>query len=230
MNDQPAPSAQDEQDWIAGLLADAGTSASHEYLCQEGQELNGWITEHSKLLDIPVIQVGKGVGLGNWQFDQPHSIGVDVGGTGSITSIAIAGHDGLIGMLELTGLKQTEMVPLITGLINSYTVAVAIDTNGLGQGLYDQLSEKVDRSLLISQPNNSTWFRTHCLNYLNAVYSGAFSVISDPVFLADHRGASVTKGTVNLARVGDRHCDTVPSSAMAYQHKPTEKTRDIWMM
>jgi phage FluMu gp28-like protein len=228
----PPPSPTDEQNWIDHLIQDAGSAALHEYLCQESQGDSSWITANTKLNPIPIVRVddpGMVGTLGGLAVtDQAHSIGVDVGGSGTITSIAIANHDQILALIETTNLKQPEIATLLQGLINPFTRKVAIDTNGIGLGLFDALSGGY-RDRLVSEPNSSKWFRSQCLSYLNAIYSGSFAGIADQTFLADHRGAIVSKGLVSLARVGDRHCDTVPACAMAYQHRP-ESTGDIWFM
>jgi hypothetical protein len=216
---QPEPTPEQCDEWVDDLIRTAGTSADHEYNCLESTDGGNWVGADSRLRDIPVIQLDQGV----WR-DQvtpvsgEHSIGVDVGGSGTVTALVAADSQGVCAAWELIGWNQTIVADLIEYLANDDTTAIAIDTNGIGLGLADILEA---RGVSIRRtPNQSGWFRSTCLQYLTAILTGAFWGISDQQFMVDHSGAEVTKGSVSLRKSGDRHCELVPASAMAWQYRP----------
>jgi hypothetical protein len=221
----PEPTDQESQSWIAGLVADAGRSADHEYFCRESSSGGSWITEDTELRDLPIIYPKHSIAK-SW-ITEYHSIGVDVGGSGTITAIVAASSSGIVGVWELLGWNQIQVADLIQNLITEYTTDIAIDTNGIGLGLADILENRGIR--IRRTPNRSEWFRSTCLAYLTDLSAGRFAGIRDPSFLQDHASAEITKGSVSLRKVGDRHCELVTATAMAYQFKPnTDPVDSIW--
>lgn len=225
---RPEPTDQDCQAWIDDLIRSAGASADHEYNCLESTDGGVWIGVDSRLRDIPVIHLDQGSWHGQiTQVSGAHSIGVDVGGSGTVTAIVTADSQGICAAWELIGWNQTKVAELIKSIVTDETVAIAVDTNGIGLGLADILeSEGVQ---IKRTPNRAEWFRSTCLQYLTAILTGTFWGISDQQFLIDHAGADVNKGSVNLRHSGDRHCELVPASAMAWQYRPSSnRDLSIW--
>lgn len=220
----PEPSKEECGEWINGLLEDAGKSGVHEYLCQTVEDCSGdWISEASDIRDIPVIVPLQDIANYSMTTRKKHTMGIDVGVSENPTVISVVSADGLEKMFELREKKIPEIARFIESLITPGTHKVVIDTNGIGRGLADLLSEKYP-SKVVYAPNTSTWINTECVSFLSRVWSGEVSISSDPLVMSDFGAVEMVAGKlVFKQRVIDkqkRHCDSIPSLAMSYQHFP----------
>jgi phage FluMu gp28-like protein len=228
----PKPTPEQTQQWITGLLEDAGRSASQEYLCQDVADVGGdWLTEASRLIDVPVVSPDVAHGY-RFRLSESHSIGVDVGVSDAPTVISYVGADGLLQVMELRGQKLPAIAQFIKDSRTDYTTAIAIDTNGIGRGLADMLAEGCGE-LIKYCPNTSQWFASHCMRFLGRVWDGTATVSNDPVVVGDIKHTTLQAGKLVLQErttsSGKRHCDSVPSLALAYQWQPIAgEVHGVW--
>ena len=230
---QPDPTEQDTENWVQGLLKDAGVFAPQEYLCEDFKVgASSWISPNTILPPIPIVYPEKPESFEYRIYDQAHSIGVDVGVSESPTVLSFFGSQGLLQILEVRGWNIPQIEQLIDSLVTDSTKSIAIDSNGIGRGLADSLEEKY--SFTEHVPNNAQWFSSVVTRFLSEIWSGSVSITSDPLVLSDLGNTTMDQGRIKLAATTIngtyRHCDSVPSMAMAYQFKPTEDDiHGIWL-
>lgn len=149
---------------------------------------------------------------------------MEVGVSESPTVISFFGAAGLVQILEVRGWNIPQIEQLIKSLVTDQTQTIAVDSNGIGRGLADSLAEQFDITQHV--PNNAQWFSSVVTRFLSEVWSGTMVISSDPIVLSDLAGTTMDSGRIKLTAttVGGkhRHCDSVPSMAMAYQFKPTD--------
>jgi phage FluMu gp28-like protein len=221
---QPKPSREDELKWVEDLIKSAGVFAPQEYLCQDlGDSSSNWLSPNSVLNHIPIIYPNSPVAY-QLAISGPHSIGVDVGVSESPTVISFAVESGIAQIIEVRNWNIPQINQLVKSLINSYTTTIAIDSNGIGRGLADSLADEYEN--VVHAPNTSQWFSSHVTQFLSAVWSGSFSISNDPTILSDLNGVSMGNGKITLAHYKSngesRHCDSIPSMALAYQYRPDD--------
>jgi phage FluMu gp28-like protein len=146
--------------------------------------------------------------------------------------ISFFGRQVLLQIFEVRNWNIPQIQQLIESLVTDSTTTIAIDSNGIGRGLADSLSEKFDITKHV--PNNAQWFSSVVTRFLSEIWSGTISITSDPLVLSDLGNTTMDQGRVKLATTtiegNQRHCDSVPSMAMAYQFKPTEDDiHGIWL-
>lgn len=218
----PEPTKEECEDWIQGLLDDAGKSADHEYLCKTISDNQGdWLSKDSRLVDVPVFLDRSELPRFSNITKENHVIGVDVGVADNPTFITVLGKNNICQLIELRNRTIPEISRYVSGLINHATKRVIIDTNGIGRGLADTLAER-HQTLIKYCPNTSQWLSSECVKFLSGVWSGEYPVSSDPVVMSDLAAVEMLDGKLIMRnRTIDgcsRHCDSVPSMAMAYQH------------
>jgi len=222
---QAEPTEADTEEWIQGLLRDAGVFAPQEYLCEDFKVgSSSWVSPATILEPIPIVHPTSPEGYQYRLYDQPHSIGVDVGVSESPTVISCFGAAGLVQILEVRGWNIPQIETLIKSLVTDQTQAIAVDSNGIGRGLADSLADSLDITHHV--PNNAQWFSSVVTRFLSEVWSGTVAISSDPIVLSDLAGTTMDSGRIKLTATtaggNHRHCDSVPSMAMAYQFKPTD--------
>lgn len=228
----PPPNEDQTNLWMDRLIRDAGVFAPQEYQCEDFKVgSSSWVSVDSKLVPIPIVYPDKPESYSLRVYDQPHSIGVDVGVSESPTVISFFGTDGLIQLLEVRGWNIPQIEVLIGSMVTDSTVAIAVDSNGIGRGLADSLSDRYPITKHV--PNNAQWFSSVVTRFLSEVWSGTISISSDPLILADLGNTTMDSGRVKLMSSTTsgqfRHCDSIPSMAMAYQFRPTEdELHSVW--
>ncbi len=219
---EPEPTNEECDQWIEGLLEDAGKSADHEYLCKTISDNSGdWISAETQMINLPVILDSAETPRYTLQVKESHVMGIDVGVADNPTFISIVGKSGIVQLIELRNRTIPQLSRYISALINLHTKKVVIDTNGIGRGLADTLAEK-HKQLVIYQPNTSQWINSECVKFLSGVWSGEFPISSDPIVISDLSSVEMLDGKLIMRqRTIDgckRHCDSVPSMALAYQY------------
>jgi phage FluMu gp28-like protein len=229
---QPKPTPEETKNWVDGLIKDAGVFAPQEYLCEDFKVgASSWISPNTILSPIPIVYP-ENPHDSAYRVYEAHSIGVDVGVSESPTVISFFGSEGLIQILEVRGWNIPQIEQLISTLITDSTQTVAIDSNGIGRGLSDSLGERYQ--IIKATPNNAQWFSAVVTRFLSEVWAGTVTVSSDPLVMADFDNLTMDKGRIKMgsSRVnGDyRHCDSIPSMAMAYQYRPIDSgIHDVWL-
>jgi phage FluMu gp28-like protein len=229
---QPDPTPEDTDQWVQSLLRDAGVFAPQEYLCEDFQVgTSSWISPDTVLQPIPIVYPDSPEGYNFRIYNQVHSIGVDVGVSESPTVISFFGVDGLLQILEVRGWNLPQIEQLLDSLITDNTKTIAIDSNGIGRGLADSLADRYPQTR--HTPNNAQWFSSVVIRFLSEVWSGTVGISSDPIVLSDLGNTTMDSGRLKLmpstVNGNHRHCDSVPSMAMAYQFKPsTQDIHSIW--
>jgi phage FluMu gp28-like protein len=228
----PEPTPEDSQQWIQSLLADAGSSANQEYLCADVSDVGGdWITPNSTLSPVQVTAPSLDDGYRH-RLDQPHSIGVDVGVADHPTVVSWVGGEGVLQCVEFRGAKIPQIASFLMTTHTHQTTAIAIDTNGIGRGLADSLSDQLG-TLIKYVPNTSQWFSSECMRFLGRVWDGSASIPDHPSVLGDIQHTTLQSGKLVLlprsTPNGKRHCDSIPSLAMAYQFQPSnDGVHSVW--
>lgn len=226
----PHPTQEDSERWVQELISDAGKSAPQEYLCQTMSDNSGnWLSENSRFSPVQIIYPDSSLGY-RYQTLEPHSIGVDVGASEAPTVISVVGAEGVLMVFEARGWMIPEVAQFVGHLITPTTRKVAIDTNGIGRGLADILVD-AHGSIIEYAPNTAQWFATSCMGFLGRVWSGAVDIPNDPIILRDLGNTFLDSGKLKL-RIrtdinGSRHCDSIPSLALAYQNQPPTESL-IW--
>jgi hypothetical protein len=206
--------------------------APQEYLCEDFRiGTSSWISPDTILNPVPIVYPDSPEGYQYRLYDLPHSIGVDVGVSESPTVISFFGSEGLVQILEVRGWNIPQIEQLIESVIVDNTISLAIDSNGIGRGLADSLADKYPITKHV--PNNAQWFSAIVTRYLSEVWSGTVSISTDPIILSDLGGTTMDSGRIKLTGTNingtHRHCDSVPSMAMAYQFRPTENgIHGVW--
>ena len=218
----PAPTPDQCSEWVEQLIKSAGLFAPQEYLCQDlNNSSSNWLSISSTLSDTQIIHPNSPL-CHHLATHEPHSLGIDVGVSESPTVISVANESGILQILEVRGWNLPQIEQLIKSLINDYTVSIAVDSNGIGRGLADSLADQ--HPITVHAPNTSQWFSSQVTRFLSDVWLGTFSIPNDPTVLSDLNGVSMGKGKIQLSHYktseGNRHCDTIPSMALAYQYRP----------
>lgn len=222
------PTELECQEWIEGLIREAGKSASHEYLCRTVSDNRaGWISEHSQLLDLPVVYPIEPFANPSMRVSKSHVLGIDVGVADNPTCISVVSRDGLERLFELREKTIPEIARFVESLTNHQTQSIVIDTNGIGRGLADILKESC-KAKIIYCPNTSQWFSSECVKFLSGVWYGTYQISKDATILEDLASVELLGGklVLNSRSVNGikRHCDFVPSLAMAYQYQPKRES------
>lgn len=221
----PEPTPESTEEWIQGLLKDAGVFAPQEYLCEDFRlGSSSWVSAESIVPPIPIVYPESPEGYQFREYNRAHSMGVDVGVSDSPTVITTFDQHGLTQILEIRNWNIPQIQQLIESMITDQTQAVAIDSNGIGRGLADSLSERYP--VVKHVPNNAQWFSSVVVRFLSEVWSGTVGITSDPLVLSDLGNTTMDQGRIKLSSTRfngvHRHCDSVPSMAMAYQFKPEQ--------
>lgn len=217
------PTEEECKEWIDTLLMDAGKAATHEYLCQTIQDSSGdWLSDASRIINLPVILPLSDSPNPSMKVSKLHVLGVDVGVSENPTVISTVTSEGVERVIELRNKTIPQIARFIKSLTNLYTREIVIDTNGIGRGLADVLKE--DGLKVIYCPNTSQWINTQCVKFLSDVWSGLVNIPDDDLVTSDLAAVEMVAGKLIFKQRNingqKRHCDSIPSLAMAYQFQP----------